>query len=111
MSTIQLDLLSARVARDEGMERVLEHRSAYRWRLENAIHELARTGTPFTSDHLRAMVGDPPREVSTNLTGAVVNAAAKAGVIRAVGFTYSARVKGHKNVVRSWVGVRAGAGS
>lgn len=110
-TTIQLDLLAAREARDEGLERVLERKSAYRWKLENAIYELARTGTPFTADHLRAMVGDPPREVSTNLTGAVVNAAAKAGIIQQAGYAISGRVKGHGNLVRSWVGVRSGAGS
>ena len=106
MSTLQLDFLAARVARDQGLERVLERKSSYRWRLENAIDELARTGTPFTADHIRNLAGDPPADISTNLVGAVVNAAAKAGTIRAVGFTYSARVKGHKNVVRSWVGNR-----
>jgi hypothetical protein len=106
MSTVQLDLLAARVARDEGLERVLERKSAYRWKLENAIYELARTGTPFTADHLRAMCGDPPRDISTNLVGAVVNAAAKAGIIRQVGYAISGRVKGHGNLQRQWVGKR-----
>jgi hypothetical protein len=85
---------------------VLERKSVYRWKVENAIWELAQTGAYFCADQVRAMVGDPPREISSNLTGALFHAAARSGLIRSVGYTHSARVVGHKNVVKSWVGNR-----
>lgn len=102
----QLDLLEAMQQRDLGAERVLERQSDYRRSVETAIQDLAAGGQEFTADDLRLLCGDPPRGVSTNLTGALVLAASKAGLIRPVGFGYSARIVGHKNVLRKWVGTR-----
>jgi hypothetical protein len=93
--------------RDLGFELVLERRGDYRAKVEAAIQYLAQDGEEFTSDTVRLMVGDPPRGVSTNLVGALFNTAARAKVIRAVGWTHSARVIGHANTVRSWIGVRS----
>lgn len=102
----QLDLLAAMRERDLGVELVLERRSEYRTAVENAIAWLAEDGQEFSSDTVRAMAGDPPRGVSTNLVGALFIAASKARVIRPVGWTTSARVVGHANAVRLWVGNR-----
>ena len=93
------------------MELVLERRSEYREKVEAAIRWLAEDGQEFNSDDVRAMAGDPPRGVHVNLVGALFVAAATSGLIKPVGFTHSTRLIGHGNWVRSWVGVRGGAGS
>jgi hypothetical protein len=98
----QLDLVEAINQRALGIERALEPDSLYRKSLEAAIDYLAWTGEEFDSDSIRNMCGDPPRGVSTNLVGAIVNAAARSGRIRCVGYGISARVKGHGNLVRKW---------
>lgn len=108
MST-QLDL--ALRERELGMELILERRSEYREKVEAAMRWLAEDGQEFNSDDVRAMVGDPPRGVHVNLVGALFVAAATSGLIKPVGFTHSTRLIGHGNWVRSWVGVRGGAGS
>ena len=46
-----------------------------------------------------------PRGVSTNVVGALFNAASKTGQIRMVGFTRSGRIVGHGNRLVSWIGV------
>jgi len=91
--------------RDLGIELVLERRSDYRNRVEAAIEFFAQDGQEFDSDMVRALVGDPPRGVSTNLVGALFIAASRRKLIRATGFTHSTRIVGHGNWVRSWVGV------
>jgi hypothetical protein len=103
---VALDIVEAMRQRDLGIELVLERRSAYRSKVEDAIASLAASGREFGSDDVRTIAGDPPRGVSTNLTGALFIAASKAGLIRPVGFGYSARVVGHHNLTRRWVGVR-----
>lgn len=102
----QLDLMEAMRQRDHGVERVLEQKSEYRFKIEVAIASLAETGLEFGSDDVRRLAGDPPRGVSTNVTGALFIAASKTGLIRPIGFGYSARVIGHHNLTRRWIGVR-----
>ena len=101
----QLDL--ALRERELGMELVLERRSEYREKVEHAIAWLAEDGQEFDSDTVRTMVGDPPRGVSSNTVGALFNAASKAGLIRAVGFTRSVRIIGHGNRTFLWKGARS----
>jgi hypothetical protein len=103
----QMDLLESMRQRDLGMELVLERYSDYRSKVRAAILWFAVDGQEFGADDVRVMVGDPPRGVSTNLVGALFNAASKAGVIRIVGYGTSARVVGHGNLTRRWVGVRS----
>ena len=107
MSATQLTL--AMQARELGLELVLDRRSEYRSRLEKAIKWFAEDGIEFTADDVRAMCGDPPKGVSTNVTGALFAAAAKAGLIHMTGYGISSRVQGHGNLTRRWVGVRGGA--
>jgi hypothetical protein len=99
-----MDLLESMRQRNIGMELVLERQSDYRQKIEAAIRWFAEDGQEFTADDVRALIGDPPRGVSSNLTGALFNAASKAGVIRMVGYGISARVQGHGNLQRRWVG-------
>lgn len=77
--------------------------AAYRDRLLGAIEILAIHGEPFCSDQARELAGDPPRWVHPNISGSVFNAAARCGLIRPIGFTYSTREVGNHNVVRLWV--------
>lgn len=102
---IQMDLVEAIRQRELGMERVLDPKSQYRTAVEAAIKILAMAGQEFSSDDVRELAGDPPHDVSTNTTGALFSAAAKAGLIQHVGYRISARVKGHGNLVRVWIGV------
>ena len=103
-----MDLLESMRQRDLGMELVLERQSDYRSQVEAAIRWFAEDGQEFSADDVRTLVGDPPRGVSSNLTGALFNAASKAGLIRMVGYGTSARVIGHGNLTRRWVGRRNG---
>lgn len=105
---IQPDLFEATRRRDSAMSWAERHANpAYRARLIDAIEQLAATGQPFCADQVRAVAGDPPADCSPNVAGAVINHAAKAGLIRFVGYTRSARVVGHGNLVRLWAGVAA----
>lgn len=106
----QMDLLEAMRQRDIGMELALRQ-SDYRQKIESAIRWFAEDGQEFNSDDVRTLIGDPPRGVSSNTTGALFNAASKAGLIRMVGYGTSARVIGHGNLTRRWVGARGGSGS
>ena len=103
----QLDLLEAIRQREVGMDQALlsvdeEYRESYM----HAIELLARGGATFTADDVRSLAGDPPSTVSPNVLGALVNAAAKAGLIEPVGYLRSGRVIGHGNVLVSWRGVQ-----
>ncbi len=105
---IQPDLFEATRRRDSAM-RWVEHNSNadYRAKLISAIEQLAATGGVFTADQVRAIAGDPPTDTSPNVAGAVINHAAKAGLIEMAGFTKSARIIGHGNTVRLWRGRNA----
>ena len=102
----QMDLLEAIRQRDLGMERVLEPQSLYRAHVQAIIRRFAAKGEEFTADDVRTIVGDPPHGVSANLVGALFHAASRAGLIRMVGYSTSARVIGHGNLQRRWIGVR-----
>jgi len=101
----QLDIIEAIRQREAGMDRVLlSADEAYREDYMQAIATLARRGVEFTADDCRAIAGDPPESCSPNLSGALFNAAAKAGLIEAVGYARSGRVIGHGNRLLSWRG-------
>ncbi len=103
-ATAQLDLLEALRQREEGMDQALLSFDVYRESYMHAIELLARGGATFTADDCRSLAGDPPSTVSPNVLGALVNAAAKAGLIEPVGWSRSGRVIGHGNVLVSWKG-------
>lgn len=68
-----------------------------------AIDSLAlrshRTGSTFTADDLRAMIGEPGHP---NWIGNAFNTARTDGAIRRVGFTTSRAKSRHGGVVRVW---------
>ena len=68
------------------------------------LKRLAATGEQFTSDVLVGAVGAP--ENHYNAIGARINAAARAGIIRKVGFTKSSRETGHARTIAVWEGVK-----
>ena len=76
----------------------------YKERLSNSIKVLAARGETFCSDDIRKIAGDPPPGQSPNLVGALVNHALRAGLIHTVGYTRSARVAGHANLVGRYEG-------
>jgi hypothetical protein len=92
------------VLRDEGMVAVLVATDE-EWKVaaERRLDDLARSGERFTSEDLTRVVGVPP---SPNAVGAIVNAAARRGVIRPVGFTNATRPSQHSATLRVWEGVR-----
>ena len=74
------------------------------WResCDKAIAELAATGRAFTADDIRRLVGDPPNH--PNAMGARFVAAAKAGILRKVGYQSPLRASRHASVVAIWRG-------
>lgn len=74
-----------------------------------AIHYLANIGEPFDAEHVRTLVKvthpDAPEPHSPNVLPGRMQAAAKRGVIRAVGYTQARRPSRHASVMRIWQGV------
>ena len=70
---------------------------------EQAIALLASIGDPFTSDDVRAIAGEPWDH--PNACGSLFHKAARAGVIRAIGYRKSERARLHSHPLTLWVGV------
>lgn len=58
-----------------------------------------RRRSVFTSDEIVADIGMPPEP---NHLGALINAAARKGVIVPVGFAKSTRIEAHGRYIREW---------
>ena len=106
MSAVQqMDLLEALARREAGQDLAIEWANTeYKERLTSAIKVLAARGGTFCSDDIRELAGDPPEGQSPNLVGAIVNHALRSGLIHTVGYTRSARVVGHANLVGRYIG-------
>lgn len=93
-----------------GMARALSARDEWRERARVAVRALAASGVPFTSEDVVARVGLPTGAVGTNANnavGALVSAAARAGVIEPTGrLVASGRPSSHGATLREWRGVR-----
>lgn len=74
--------------------------------VDRVITQMAKTGRPFTSDHVSAITGDSPTG-SRGAMGARFRIASKAGLIRRVGYTPSLRPSVHGHDVKQWVGAQA----
>lgn len=101
---IQLDLEEAIRAKEEGINRALDHRSWYRELAIASIGYLAARGEPFSADDVRLQIGDPPAGVHGNVLGALFSHYAKRNVIRRVDYRISAQKSGHGNLIRVWIG-------
>lgn len=96
--------LFADLARDTGAQAALAsspYAAEWRERAEAEIRRLASSGRRFTSDDVRAAVGDPPTD---NAMGAVILAASRARLIREAGLAKSSRISRHSGAIRAWVG-------
>lgn len=104
----QLDIFEALARREAGQDLVIGHcqNTDYKERLTAAIKVLAAGGARWCSDDVRALAGDPPPGFSPNLVGAVLQRELRAGSIRLVDWTRSARVVGHGNRVGVFRGVQ-----
>lgn len=74
--------------------------------VDRVIVQMAKTGQPFTSDHVSAITGDSPTG-SRGAMGARFRAASKAGVISKCGYTPSLRPSVHGHEVKQWIGAQA----
>ena len=101
----------SRALRDAGMAQALEARAVQIWRARayDAIDYLAWTGSEFTSEDVVRLIGlpHPGAEGSNrnNAVGAVMNAAARRGVITRVGWSTAQRKTSHAAALAVWVGV------
>jgi hypothetical protein len=107
----QLDLFTSLEHKESGMAQARDHADhSWKDRYELTIHRLAGTGVPFTSEDVTAHVGLPTgaiRKDRNNAVGALINAAARAGVIRKTGRRVaSRRPSSHGAELSEWVGVR-----
>jgi hypothetical protein len=99
------DPFVSELRRQEGMASARQNADVdWRKQVEDAVIWLAGTKAPFTADDVRKQVGDPPTGTHYNAMGAIIAGLAKAGIIHPIGYTKSARVVGHSNLVRRWMG-------
>lgn len=75
---------------------------ADRAKVEAAIRQLAATGQPFSANQCRPLHG-----VTGPVVGAAFTAAAKAGLIRRVGYVTSTEPGTHAHPVAEWIGAAA----
>jgi hypothetical protein len=75
----------------------------FRDRVDAAIRSAAALGQPFSANDLRHVLSDVPGP----LVGARFNAAAKAGLIRRVGYVTSTKANTHGHPVAEWIGAVA----
>lgn len=97
------DAMEGEQRKADGMAAVLDHAdSLWTDRAWAYILFLGKTGQEFTSETVRAVVGDPPG--SGNVFGALFSKAARGGSIRSVGWTKATRPGLHATDLRVWVG-------
>lgn len=100
----------ARKLRDEGMQRAIDHADRVIDRWQDKAYESLRVyisfnSQPFLSEDVRVYaahlgIPDPPDK---RAWGAVMMRAAKAGLIRKLGWTTASDPKVHKNPVSQWI--------
>jgi hypothetical protein len=96
--------------KQDGMERAKGARDIQEWKEEfnNTVAECAKNGLPFTSEHITMIVGLPRKEVemnANNAVGAMMNGAAKRGVIKKTGRRVSSRrPTSHGAELTEWMG-------
>lgn len=102
----QLSIDDALAARDHGME-TAEHATDIAWReaCDRTIEQLADTGTAFTAEDVRRIVGAPVA-ASANAMGPRFMAASRRGVIEPAGWVTAGRTEAHGRPLRRWRGTR-----
>lgn len=93
--------------KNQGMVRAYEAADGdWKNNWSQAIALLASIGEPFTSDEVREIAGAPWDH--PNAAGALFHKAARAGLIRSIGYRKSERSTLHKHPLTLWVGVEGG---
>jgi hypothetical protein len=90
-----------------GMQLALDAQPDWAEQAFEVIKQLAKRGTEFTSEDVLAMTGLPSGGVGinkNNASGAIMNKAARAGIIRKVGYATAKRKESHGSVQAVWVG-------
>jgi hypothetical protein len=93
--------------KEYGMQLALDAQPDWAEQAFEAIKQLAKRGTQFTSEDVLAITGLPSGEVGqhkNNASGAIMNKAARAGIIRKVGYGTAKRKASHGAVIAIWVG-------
>ena len=91
-----------------GMQLALDAQPDWAEQAFEVIKVLAKRGTEFTSEDVIAINGLPSGEVGqhkNNASGAIMNKAARAGIIRKVGYGTAKRKASHGAVLAIWIGV------
>ena len=90
-----------------GMQLALDAQPDWAEQAFEVIRQLAKRGTEFTSEDVLALTGLPSGDVGmnkNNASGAVMNKASRAGIIRKVGYAPSKRKASHGSIHAVWVG-------
>jgi hypothetical protein len=90
-----------------GMQLALDAQPDWSEQAFEAIKLLAKRGGEFTSEDVLAITGLPSGDIGqhkNNASGAIMNKAARAGIIRKVGYGTAKRKASHGAVLAIWVG-------
>lgn len=93
--------------KQHGMQLALDAQPDWAEQAYETIKQLARQGMEFTSEDVLAITGLPSGGVGqhkNNASGAIMNKAARAGIIRKVGYDTAKRKESHGAVLRVWIG-------
>jgi hypothetical protein len=93
--------------KEHGMQLALDAQPDWAEQAFEAIKQLAKRGTEFTSEDVLAITGLPSGDVGmnkNNASGAIMNKAARAGWIRKVGYGKAKRKESHGAVLAIWIG-------
>jgi hypothetical protein len=88
-------------AKETGMTRAQAVSEDWGVRADAALKELIGSGVEFTSEDVTLRAGMPP---SSGAVGAKMNAAARKGQIKHVGYTKAQRARQHQAELRTWIG-------
>jgi hypothetical protein len=94
--------------KEYGMQLALDAQPVWADDAYETIKRLADCKIAFTSEDVIEIVGLPSGGVGmnkNNATGAIMNKAARAGIIRKVGYTQATRKESHGSVHAVWIGV------
>lgn len=93
--------------KQHGMQLALDAQPVWAEQAFEAIKLLASRKVEFTSEDVLEITGLPSGGVGmnrNNASGAIMNKAARAGIIRKVGYTTARRKASHGSVQAVWIG-------
>lgn len=90
-----------------GMQLALDAQPDWAEQAFEVIKQLAKRGIEFTSEDVLALTGLPSGDVGmnkNNASGAIMNKAARVGIIHKVGYATAKRKESHGSVQAVWIG-------